>query len=128
MSYVVEIAFLGLDHFQLAAPAGCEEDARRFFAGLLGLVEIEKPPSLRDGGGVWFAVGPQQLHVGVEEPFSPARKAHPALRLEPESLDAVAERLLAARVDIRWDERLPGHRRFYCLDPWGNRLELLARV
>jgi hypothetical protein len=70
----------GIDHVQLAAPAGCEGDARRFFGELLGLEELEKPASLKGRGGVWFRVGAQQLHVGVEADFSPARKAHPAFR------------------------------------------------
>src|SRR6185436_7162857 len=68
----------GIDHVQLAAPPGCEVEARSFFGGLLCLEEIEKPQSLRARGGVWFRVGTQQLHVGVEEGFAPARKAHPA--------------------------------------------------
>ncbi len=115
-----------LDHVQIAAPPGCEEEARRFFGGLLGLAEIEKPAALQGRGGAWFALGEQQLHVGVEEPFEPARKAHPALRVPPSHLDRLAERLAAAGVAVEWDGSLPGERRFYTEDPWGNRLELLA--
>ena len=117
---------VGLDHVQVAAPPVCEDEARRFYGDLLGLPELPKPESLRARGGVWFAVGAQQLHIGVEEPFSPARKAHPALRVDPDSLDAMADRLRAAGVEPRWDEELPGVRRFYADDPWGNRIELLA--
>jgi len=120
------VSVLALDHVQLAAPPGCEDEARRFYGDLLGLPELPKPESLRARGGVWFAVGAQQLHIGVEEPFSPARKAHPALRVDPDSLDAMADRLRAAGVEPRWDEELPGVRRFYADDPWGNRIELLA--
>lgn len=61
----------GLDHVQIAAPSGCEESARRFFGELLGMAEVEKPETLRGRGGVWFRAGDQQLHVGVEEPFTP---------------------------------------------------------
>jgi catechol 2,3-dioxygenase-like lactoylglutathione lyase family enzyme len=117
---------LGLDHVQLAAPPGCEAQARRFYGDVLGLPEVAKPRSLEGRGGVWFGVGAQQLHVGVEERFSPARKAHPALRVEPAELDAVAERLASAGAKVAWDDRLPGARRFYTEDPWGNRVELLA--
>jgi catechol 2,3-dioxygenase-like lactoylglutathione lyase family enzyme len=118
---------VGLDHVQLAAPPGCEEDARRFFGGLLGLSELEKPPALAARGGAWFACGAQAIHVGVEDEFAPARKAHPAFALEPASeVDALAERLREAGVDVRFDEELPGYRRFYAEDPWGNRLEFLA--
>jgi catechol 2,3-dioxygenase-like lactoylglutathione lyase family enzyme len=111
-----------LDHVQVAAPPGCEADARRFYGDLLGLAEVTKPEPLRARGGVWF----EQIHVGVEADFAPARKAHPALRAD--DLDAVAERLATAGAPVQWDESLPGVRRFYTADPWGNRLELLASV
>ena len=77
-------------------------------------------------GGVWFQVGAQQLHIGIEVPFEPARKAHPALRVMPEDLDVVARRLRAGGAQVKWDEELPGVRRFYSEDPWGNRIEVLA--
>jgi len=106
-----------LDHVQLAAPPGCEAEARRFFGELLGMREVEKPPALAARGGVWF----EHLHIGVEEGFRPARKAHPAFAVD--DLDALASRL----GDVTWDEELPGRRRFYAQDPWGNRLEFLQR-
>jgi catechol 2,3-dioxygenase-like lactoylglutathione lyase family enzyme len=112
---------------QLAAPPGCEAEARRFFGDLLGLEELEKPEPLRARGGAWFALGDSgELHIGVEEPFAPARKAHPAFRLSPGELDELAARLEAAGERVEWDDSLPGVRRFYTADPWGNRLELLA--
>jgi catechol 2,3-dioxygenase-like lactoylglutathione lyase family enzyme len=117
---------LGIDHCQLAAPAGCEPEARRFFGELLGLSELEKPAALAERGGVWFAAGAQQLHVGVDREFSPAVKAHPALRVRPGELETLAERLLAAGAEVLWDQDLPGADRFYTTDPWGNRLELIA--
>jgi catechol 2,3-dioxygenase-like lactoylglutathione lyase family enzyme len=117
---------LAIDHVQLAAPAGCEEQARWFFGELLGLVEVQKPERLRARGGVWFAVGAQQLHVGVSERFVAASKAHPALRVEPGQLDELGERLSAAGVNVRWDAAIEDVRRFYAEDPWGNRIELLA--
>jgi orotate phosphoribosyltransferase len=119
-------AVLGLDHVQLAAPSGCEDEARRFFGGLLGLSEIQKPPLLLGRGGVWFTLGSQQLHIGVAEPFSPARKAHPALRVTPGRLDQMAARLSTVGAPVSWDEALPQYRRFYTEDPWGNRIELLS--
>jgi len=117
---------LGLDHVQLAAPEGCEAQAREFFGGLIGLLELSKPAELRDRGGVWFAVGTQQLHVGVQAPFAPARKAHPALRVAPGRLDPLAERLSAGGAQVTWDDSLAGVRRFFTEDPWGNRIEFLA--
>ena len=104
-----------LDHVQVAAPPGCEAEARAFYGGVLGLREVAKPDALRARGGVWF----EQLHVGVEEGFRPARKAHPAFAVD--DLDA-----LAARIgDVQWDDAVPGVRRFYASDPFGNRLEFL---
>ena len=118
---------IALDHVQLAAPPGCEDEARRFFRDLLGLQEVQKPEQLRSRGGAWFALGGGgQLHVGVEDPFAPARKAHPAFRLPAQELDELAQRLAAAGARVEWDDALPGARRFYTADPWGNRLELLA--
>ena len=117
-----------LDHVQVAGPAGCEERARAFYGGLLGLPEVTKPEPLRASGGTWFAIGSQQLHVGVEDPFAPATKAHPALSVDEEELDRLAARLEAAGAPVTWDDRLPGVRRFYTADPFGNRLELLARI
>ena len=110
-----------IDHVQVAAPPHCEDEARAFYGVVLGLEEIEKPQPLRARGGVWFRVDDaQQLHVGVEQDFAPARKAHPAFAVE--DLDA-----LAARIgDVSWDDELPGVRRFYATDPFGNRLEFLA--
>jgi catechol 2,3-dioxygenase-like lactoylglutathione lyase family enzyme len=120
------VRIAGLDHVQLAAPAGCEEEARRFFGQLLGLAEVEKPAALQRRGGVWFQLGDQQLHVGVDPAFRPARKAHPALRVPPGELDALAEELSSAGAVVVWDEALAEVRRFYSEDPWGNRIELIA--
>lgn len=115
-----------IDHVQLAAPPGCEQQARDFYGGLLGLPEIEKPEPLRARGGVWFAVGSGQLHIGVEDSFSPARKAHPALRVPPAEIDALAARLAAGGARVDWNHDLHEVRRFFTDDPWGNRVELLA--
>jgi catechol 2,3-dioxygenase-like lactoylglutathione lyase family enzyme len=118
-----------LDHVQVAAPAGCEPAARRFYGELLGLDEVEKPTALAGRGGVWFMLaGGAQLHVGVAEEFTAATKAHPALRLGSIArLEMLRRRLAAAGSPVRWDSELPGVQRFFTADPWGNRVELLAR-
>lgn len=126
MGYRARVQIIGLDHVQVAAPIGCEGDARLFYGELLGLSELEKPEALRARGGVWFACGAHQLHVGVTQDFSPAMKAHPALRVSPADLDPVAERLTEAGSDVQWDDTIPGTRRFYTADPWGNRIELIG--
>src|SRR3954467_11056338 len=120
------MAVVGLDHVPIAAPPGCEAGAGRFFGARRGLAGVEKPAALRGRGGAWFAAGAQQLHVGVEEPFAPARKAHPALLVAPEALDSLAARLEAAGVPVAGDDAVPGVRRFHAQDPWGNRIELLS--
>ena len=112
----------GIDHVQLAAPPGCEAEARRFFGGLLGLEELEKPEPLRARGGCWFRAGTAELHIGVEEPFTPARKAHPGLVVD--DLAALADRLAAAGITVEPDRSLPGVDRVHVADPFGNRLEL----
>jgi ribosomal protein S18 acetylase RimI-like enzyme len=112
----------GLDHVQVAAPPGGESAARAFYGELLRLPELSKPERLRARGGAWFAVGDQQLHVGIEEPFAPARKAHPALAIpRAGDLRALAARIEAAGHQVQWDGP-----RIYVEDPFGNRLELLA--
>ena len=120
------MAIVGLDHVQVAAPPGCEGDARRFYGAVLDLPELPKPEGLAARGGVWFALGSgQALHVGVEPDFAPARKAHPALAVASGTLEALAERLVEAGCEPRWDDAVPGVARFYVDDPWGNRLELV---
>jgi catechol 2,3-dioxygenase-like lactoylglutathione lyase family enzyme len=108
------------------APPGGLDEARRFYTALVGLDEIERPETM-GGAGAWFRVGSQELHVSEYEQFAPAAKAHPAFELSAGDLDALAERLGAAGAEVRWDERLPGARRFYSFDPAGNRLEFLTR-
>jgi extradiol dioxygenase family protein len=123
---VTDLSPIGLDHVQVAAPAGSENEARRFYGELLGMAELPKPEALHARGGVWFACGGHQVHVGIAEPFAPATKAHPALLIRPDDLDPLARRLEAAGCDVRWDDEIPGTRRFFTADPWGNRIELVG--
>lgn len=116
-------AFKAIDHIQLAAPKGSEDTARKFFKDILGFDEIEKPEALKKNGGVWFRFGNHQLHIGIEEPFLPAKKAHPAF--EVENLEELKKHLTTNGVDVIEDNNLPGAQRFYISDPFGNRLELL---
>jgi len=117
---------VGLDHLQLAMPCGREAEARAFYAGILGLAELTKPPNLAARGGVWFALGSLELHLGVEQDFRPARKAHPAFLVrDVAGLRARLEQEGFAPYD---DEPLAGYQRFYVADPFGNRLEFLQPV
>jgi catechol 2,3-dioxygenase-like lactoylglutathione lyase family enzyme len=112
-----------LHHVQIAAPEGCEAAAREFYGALLGMREIRKPETLRARGGCWFECGAQQLHIGVERDFRPARKAHPAFVAS--DLDDLRQALLARGIKVTDDASVPGTRRFFAEDPWGNRLEFL---
>ncbi len=116
---------LALNHVQIEAPRNCEAEARAFYGELLGLPELEKPENLKKRGGVWFACGSQQLHIGVTDNFVPRHKGHPAL--EVHDLPAMRTHLESSHVAIVEDEPLPGWSRFYISDPWGNRLELLEQ-
>ncbi|NYE75418.1 GNAT superfamily N-acetyltransferase [Microlunatus parietis] len=115
-----------LHHVLLASPPDSEAASRTYYADLLGLTEIAKPPALAARGGCWFRGPGYELHLGIEDDFRPARKAHPAIRVG--DLDALAERLTAAGRAIRIDDELPGFRRFYADDPHGNRLEFVQPV
>jgi catechol 2,3-dioxygenase-like lactoylglutathione lyase family enzyme len=114
---------LRIDHVQLAMPAGGEQKARAFYAGLLGIPEAPKPDELARRGGVWFESGELRIHLGVEADFRPAKKAHPGLLVS--DLSGLLEALAAAGFDVAVDKNLPGYERAFVADPFGNRIELL---
>ncbi len=115
----------GIDHVQLAMPAGRVADTRAqaFFEGLLGLRRVPKPPELAVRGGCWFEDGPVKIHLGVEEEFRPARKAHPALVVS--NLDVLCAVLDRAGHPTRRTEDVPGQPQWFVDDPFGNRIELV---
>ena len=112
-----------LHHVQLAIPPGGEEASRGFWRDVLGMGELEKPPVLAARGGCWFRGGGLEVHLGVEDGFVPARKAHPGILVG--DLDSLAAALEASGVEVTWDASFPGYQRFYAADPFGNRLEFL---
>jgi catechol 2,3-dioxygenase-like lactoylglutathione lyase family enzyme len=117
------MTIVGLHHVQLAMPRGGENAARDFYAGVLGFEEQAKPPHLAVRGGVWFRAGAAEVHLGVEDDFRPAKKAHPALLVR--DLATLTARCAAAGFAVTTDEPLPGYERAYVADPFGNRIELL---
>ena len=124
---------IALHHVQVSCPAGEEERARAFWSGAIGLSEVDKPEPLRARGGCWFRAYDDrgsvtaEVHVGVEQDFRPARKAHPALVVH--DLDATAAALEAGGHPVDLSERntFPGFERLHTADPFGNRVEILAR-
>ena len=115
--------YLGIDHVQIAAPPGCEADARKFYVDVLGMIELEKPAALKPRGGIWLQCGMHQVHIGVQVDFTAATKAHPALRVL--DMPALRRRLATHKVETIEDDALPGTERFYLHDPFGNRLEFV---
>ena len=119
-----------LHHVQVACPPGGEDDARRFYGEGLGLTEVEKPVALRARGGAWFRADQgAEVHVGVEDPFVPARKAHPALLLDDVAeLEAVGARLAGLGFEVDFSQRhtFDGYERLHTFDSHGNRVELLS--
>jgi catechol 2,3-dioxygenase-like lactoylglutathione lyase family enzyme len=124
-----------LHHVQVACPPGGEALARQFYADGLGLTEVDKPAELARRGGCWFrsydasGATTAEIHIGVEDPFTPARKAHPALLLDSVvELETAAERLAAGGFDVDWSQRhsFDGYERFHAFDGAGNRVEVLV--
>jgi catechol 2,3-dioxygenase-like lactoylglutathione lyase family enzyme len=117
-------AMLRLDHVQIAIPPGAEETCRAFYVGVLGMTELAKPAALAGRGGLWLRSGTVEIHLGVEGDFRPARKAHPGIVVR--DLETLGSRLAVAGQTPRWDEAIPGVRRFFAADPLGNRLEFIG--
>lgn len=114
----------GLHHVQLTLPPGGEQQCRDFYVGVLGMTEVTKPPELAARGGLWVRADRLELHLGVEQDFRPAGKAHPGILVD--DLDGLAARVEAAGLTPEWDGLFVGMRRFYLRDPHGNRLEFIT--
>jgi catechol 2,3-dioxygenase-like lactoylglutathione lyase family enzyme len=118
------IGVIGIDHVQLLMPVRGEADARRFYGEVLGLREVEKPAALAERGGCWF-VGPggAAIHIGLDQRFIAARRAHVCLIVA--DLAAAREALIGGGGTVVEDEANLGVARCYTADPFGNRIELV---
>ena len=114
------VRWVGIDHVQVAIPVGSDDAARAFYADVLGLGEVPKPAVMAARGGAWFESGDVRVHVGVEDPFVPARKAHPAL-----AMHGLADFVAASGLDATWNDEIAGVVRCHVFDPFGNRIELI---
>jgi catechol 2,3-dioxygenase-like lactoylglutathione lyase family enzyme len=112
-----------IDHILIAMPPGREEEARTFYAGVLGLTEQIKPPQLAARGGCWFESGGLEAHLGVEKNFVPARKAHLAFIVD--DLAGMVAKAIQAGLRVTEDEPIEGCDRRRIDDPFGNRIELI---
>ena len=117
------VSIIGLDHVQLAMPAGGEDRAAAFYEGVLGIPRVPKPPHLAVRGGCWFEAGSLKVHLGVDANFRPATKAHPAFLVD--DVRGLARAAAAAGFSVVDDEPLEGYDRVYVDDPFGNRIELM---
>ena len=124
-----------LHHVQVAMPVDGEDEARRFWRDTIGLTEVPKPEPMAARGGCWFrgygddGAVVAEIHMGREEPFAPARKAHPAIVVDSiAELERLGSAVAEAGFEIVWEDRLtfPGYERFHCFDGFGNRVEVLA--
>ncbi len=116
-------SWIGLDHIQIAIPVGSEEVAKAFYDDVIGMNEMPKPESLKGRGGCWFHCGQHEIHLGVEDPFTPAKKAHPGIIVK--NLEALKSKLQKLNLELFEAEPIEGRSRFHVLDPFGNRLEFL---
>jgi len=116
----VSAQWAAIDHVQLAIPVGGEDTARGFYIDLLGFTEVPKPAAMAKRGGAWFEAGDVRVHVGVDEPFTPARKAHPAL-----TMANLVAFIAASGLEATWNDEIAGVVRCHVFDPFGNRLELI---
>jgi catechol 2,3-dioxygenase-like lactoylglutathione lyase family enzyme len=123
---MIQVAVIRLEHVQLAMPAGGEADAVAFYEGLLGIPHVPKPQHLAARGGCWFERTDLKVHLGVEEHFRPAAKAHPAFLVH--DVRALAEVIASAGFTVVDDQPLDGYDRIYVHDPFGNRIELMQPI
>lgn len=117
-------AFLkGLDHMQITAPKGSADQVRHFFVEVLQCQEVEKPNSMSHFDALWFDIGYQIIHVGLDEKFFPEKRGHPAF--EVKDLQALMNQFDAYGLDYQEDKNMPGARRFYTYEFFGHRMEFL---
>lgn len=121
-----DVRLVGIHHVQLAMPEGEEADAVAFYADTLGLEQIPKPELLSPRGGVWFRSGTLEVHLGIEDGFRPAIKAHPAILVA--GLEKLRAQIEKAGYKVSDSVPIEGFSRVYVRDPFGNRIELIEEI
>ena len=111
-------------HVQISIPTAAEDEARAFYCGVLGLIEIPKPESLAGRGGFWLQLGDTQIHFGTEDGVDRTKtKSHAAYLVT--DLEMWRNKLSSAGCDVLNGIPIPGYKRFEFRDPFGNRVEFL---
>ncbi len=119
------IKFKRLDHIQICIPTGKENEARQFYAEVIGLTEIPKPQELIPNGGLWYQIADIQLHIGTEDEINKSKR-HPAF--EVTDIQAARTHLENHGIKIKEEKQVPGQIRFSFIDPFDNRIELLQKT
>jgi len=112
-----------LHHVNVTVSAELEAAAKDFYGSVLGLQQVPKPAASRQNGA-WYQVGPNQLHLSIEDQADNAASSrHVCLTVD--DLSAAEKKFREAGVQIISDPRpVPGSPRFYVRDPGGNQLEI----
>jgi catechol 2,3-dioxygenase-like lactoylglutathione lyase family enzyme len=113
---------ISLHHAQVFYPPGEEAKARAFYATALGLPEIPRPETLADRDGLWFEAGAGQVHLAAQTDLALHGRRHFALTVD--DLDAIRSRLATHGAKFEEATPIPGWRRCYVFDPFGNKIEL----
>jgi catechol 2,3-dioxygenase-like lactoylglutathione lyase family enzyme len=119
------IGIIEVNHVNVVVPKHLEDEAKRFYASVLGLKEIPKPAELQARGGAWYELGRVQLHLSakVEDGNGQGSKGHVCFTVA----DVVSAKkvLRVAGIEIIPDDRpIAGKPRFYVRDPGGNLIEI----
>lgn len=119
------IRFKRVDHIHICVPAEQLDEARQFYANIIGLEQKARPKQLDASKGYWFNIGNIELHIGVDTPVARVRR-HTAF--EVAEIEAARQQLEKNGVEIAEEPHIPGRERFAFIDPFGNRMELLQMV
>lgn len=114
-----------LQHASMSIPFGAQETARVFYGGILGLEEKQPPHTLAHLNLLWYAAGDGEMELHfLPDPFVTDDDDPRHICLVVDDLEDYRRRLTESGVEIIAAEPIPNRPRFFCRDPFGNRLEL----
>lgn len=114
-----------LHHASVPMPKGKQDEARAFYSGVLGMPELEPPPSLRHLGVVWFQASEDgdEIHL-YEEPTGAPQAPGQHFCLQVDDVKAFAAEIAARGAVVEETIEIPGRPRFNTRDPFGNQIEV----